>query len=95
MPLFIDVHPIEGEVAATDPEQAHAPDPQVQGGRAGSDELFWIGQKAGETFWLVEASSVQAAHAVHQRTHGPVTSRIYEVQPGSPWFSGGRNGGRT
>jgi hypothetical protein len=91
MPLFIDVHTIEGESAA-DLAEEHVRDLEAQAGDAGEHEPFWIGQKGGKAFWLVEAPSVEDAQAAHRRTHGPMASEIYEVQRGAPWFSRKRHG---
>ncbi len=88
MPLFIDVHTEDHEDGAEDLAPAPAREPGAQGGRASEDEPFWLGDKAGKVFWLVEAPSAEDARAVHRRAHGAVTSKIYEVQPDTPWFSG-------
>jgi hypothetical protein len=87
MPLFIDVHTLEGEPSAELAEE-HVQDLETQGGHTSDHEPFWIGQKAGKVFWLVEAPSVEAAQEAHRRTHGAMASEIYEVQRSSPWFSG-------
>jgi hypothetical protein len=95
MPLFIDVHTIDAEGSAAEAAEAHARDLETQGAQDSDLVPFWIGQKAGKVFWLVEAPSAEAAQAAHHKTHGPMASEIYEVQAGSAWFSRRREGGGT
>jgi hypothetical protein len=43
---------------------------------------YWVDEKAGKIFCLVEAPSKEAAHTVHREAHGLVADEIYEVQEG-------------
>jgi len=44
---------------------------------------YWVDERAGRVFCLVEAPSADAAAAVHRQAHGLVASHIYQVQEGS------------
>jgi len=79
MPLFMDVHTIEGGVSAADVAGAHERDLETQG-RYGVDyKRYWVDEEAGKIFCLVEAVSAEAANTVHQEAHGLVADEIYAV----------------
>lgn len=83
MPLFMDVHHMDGGVGLGDVAQAHMADLQTQG-RYDVDYLrYWVDETAGRIFCLVEAPSADAAATVHREAHGLVADEIYEVQEGS------------
>ena len=83
MPLFLDVHDIPGGVAVEDVARARLADLQVQAGHDVRYLRYWVDERAGRVFCLVEAPSADAAAAVHRQAHGLVASRIYQVQEGS------------
>ena len=83
MPLYLDVHNIEGGVSAQDVAQAHMKDLEVQGEHGVNYKSYWVDEKAGKVFCLVEAPNAEAAHTVHREAHGLVADEIYEVQEGS------------
>ena len=61
MPLFMDVHTIEGGVTAEDVAQAHQADLETQG-RYGVDyKRYWVDEQAGKVICLVEAPDAEAA----------------------------------
>ncbi len=79
MPLFMDVHTIDGGVAAADVAGAHQKDLETQG-RYGVNYLrYWVDESAGKIFCLVEADSTDAANTVHREAHGLVADEIYPV----------------
>ena len=81
MPLYMDVHNLDG-VAAKDVADAHMKDVEIQG-RYGVDyKHYWVDEKAGKIFCLVEAPDAETARRVHQEAHGLVADEIYEVQEG-------------
>lgn len=82
MPLFMDVHNIEGGVSASDVAGAHAKDLEVQAKYGVSYLRYWVDQSAGKIFCLVEAGSVEDANAVHREAHGLVADEIYKVVEG-------------
>lgn len=79
MPLFMDVHTIEGGVSANDVAGAHRKDLETQG-RFGVKYLrYWVDEGAGKIFCLVEADDPEAANTVHREAHGLVADEIYPV----------------
>lgn len=82
MPLYMDVHSIEGGVSAGDVAAAHMKDLQEQAKHGVDYKSYWVDEKAGKVFCLVEAPNAEAAHTVHRDAHGLVADEIYEVQQG-------------
>ena len=83
MPLYMDVHKIEGGVSASDVAAAHQRDLEVQGEHGVNYKSYWVDEKAGRVFCLVEAPDPEAAHRVHREAHGLVADEITEVKEGS------------
>ncbi|HWT26271.1 MAG TPA: DUF4242 domain-containing protein [Solirubrobacteraceae bacterium] len=83
MPLFMDVHTLEGGVSAADVAAAHARDVETQASYGVDYKSYWVDEKAGKIFCLVEAPNAEAAHTVHREAHGLVADEIYEVHQGS------------
>jgi hypothetical protein len=79
VPLFMDVHNMEGGVSADDVAKAHQADLATQEGRDVEYKRYWVDEKAGKIFCLVDAPDADAAHAVHRDAHGLVADEIYEV----------------
>ncbi len=79
MPLFLDVHNIEGGVSADDVAGAHAADLQTQEKYGVSYIKYWVDEEAGKIFCLVEAGSAEDANTVHREAHGLVADEIYPV----------------
>jgi hypothetical protein len=48
-----------------------------------NDKSYWVDEKAGKIFCLVEAPDAESAHRVHREAHGLVADEIYEVSEGS------------
>ena len=82
MPLFMDIHHIDGGVTMDDVAQAHAADLQTQGPHDVQYLKYWVDEAQGQIFCLVEAPSAEAAAAVHQEAHGLVADQIFPVQEG-------------
>jgi len=83
MPKFMDVHSMEGGVSASDVAQAHAADVKTQGEYGVKYERYWVDEKAGKIFCLVDAPDADTAATVHREAHGLVADEIYEVHEGS------------
>ena len=79
MALFIDVHTIEGGVAASDVAAAHEADLATQGAHEVNYLRYWLDEEAGKIFCLVEAPDAEAANTVHRKAHGLVADEIYPV----------------
>jgi hypothetical protein len=83
MPLFMDVHNLEGGVSAKDVADAHMKDVETQGQYGVNYKQYWVDEKAGKIFCLVEAPDAETAHTVHREAHGLVADEIYEVSEGA------------
>jgi hypothetical protein len=83
MPLFMDVHSLEGGVSAKDVAEAHAKDVETQGKYGVDYRSYWVDENAGKIFCLVEAPDAEAAMTVHREAHGLVADEIYEVEQGN------------
>ena len=79
MPLFMDVHSMAGGVAAGDVAKAHQADLATQATYGVEYKRYWVDEKAGKIFCLVEAPDAEAATTVHREAHGLVADEIYEV----------------
>jgi hypothetical protein len=83
MPLFMDVHTLGGPVPLANAAEAHAADLKTQG-RYGVNYLrYWVDEKAGKIFCLVEAPDADAAASVHREAHGLVAEAVFAVTEGS------------
>ncbi len=83
MPLYMDVHNVAGGVSASDVADAHMKDLQEQAKHGVNYKSYWVDEKAGKIFCLVEAPDAEAANRVHREGHGLVANEIYEVTEGS------------
>jgi hypothetical protein len=79
MPLFMDVHNIEGGVSADDVAGAHMRDLETQGKYGVKYIKYWVDESAGKIFCLVDAPSAEDANTVHREAHGLVADEIYPV----------------
>ena len=79
MSLFMDVHSIEGGVSARDVAGAHKADLETQDKYQVSYLRYWVDEKAGKIFCLVEADNAEDANTVHREAHGLVADEIYPV----------------
>ena len=83
MPLFMDIHTLDGPVSAGQAAGAHQADLATQG-RYGVDyKQYWVDAEHGRIFCLVEAPDAEAAISVHREAHGLVADEIIEVKEGS------------
>jgi Nickel responsive protein SCO4226-like len=96
MPLFMDVHTIDGGVSVDDVAKAHTADLQTQGTYDVSYLRYWVDQARGKVFCLVDAPDASAAATVHRHAHGLVANEVYLVNEGTRPASrvGDRNGAR-
>jgi Protein of unknown function (DUF4242) len=83
VPLFMDIHEIDGGVGMDDVAQAHVADLKTQGAYDVQYLRYWVDERAGRVFCLVEAPTAEAAADVHREAHGLVAEHIYRVQEGS------------
>ena len=83
MPLYMDVHTVDGGVAVGDVVKAHQADLQTQGAYNVRYLRYWVDETRGKIFCLAEAPSAEAAELVHREAHGLVADEVYQVQEGS------------
>ncbi len=83
MPLFMDIHTIDGGVGIADVAQAHSADLAEQDSHGVQYLRYWVDEGAGKIFCLVDAPDAEAANTVHREAHGLVADEIYPVQEGS------------
>jgi Protein of unknown function (DUF4242) len=82
MPLFIDVHTLDDPVALCDVTHAHDADVRTQGAHGVHYLRYWVDERAGKIFCLVDAPSAEVAADVHREAHGLVAQEIYQVTEG-------------
>ena len=83
MPLFMDVHNMEGGVASEDVAKAHMADVQEQDQHGVKYLKYWVSEAEGKIFCLVDAPDAESANTVHREAHGLVADEIYPVSEGS------------
>jgi hypothetical protein len=79
MPLFMDMHNIDGGVSASDAAAAHEADLATQAAYGVNYLRYWVDEEAGKIFCLVDAPDAEAAKTVHRQAHGLVADEIYPV----------------
>lgn len=82
MPLFMDVHHMDGSVSAADVAGAHEQDLKVQAKYGVDYKLYWVDEAGGKIFCLVDAPDADTAAAVHREAHGLVADEIHPVIAG-------------
>ncbi len=82
MPLYMDVHTIDGGVGLDDVAKAHQADLATQGSHGVNYQQYWVNEQQGKVFCLVEAPSAEAAITVHLQAHGLVADDIFLVEEG-------------
>jgi hypothetical protein len=80
MPMFMDIHEVQG-ATAEDVARAHLADMQLQDRYGVQYHKYWFNESRGKIFCLCSAPSPDAAASVHREAHGLVASRIIEVEP--------------
>jgi len=82
MPLFTDVHTINGGVGIGEVAEAHGADLKIQDKHDVRYLRYWVVEQAGKVFCLIDAPSAAAAVAVHREAHGFVADNVYKVSRG-------------
>jgi hypothetical protein len=83
MPLYMDVHTIDGGVSVDDVAKAHMADLQTEGKYDVRYLRYWVNESEGKVFCLVDAPSADVASTVHREAHGLVADAVFEVKEGS------------
>ncbi|GAY09318.1 DUF4242 domain-containing protein [Pseudonocardia sp. N23] len=82
MPLFMDVHNMDGTINLDDVAKAHEADLRVQAAHGVDYRQYWVDAANGKIFCLVDAPSAEEAAAVHREAHGLVADEIHPVAEG-------------
>ncbi|MEZ0446964.1 DUF4242 domain-containing protein [Cellulomonas sp. ICMP 17802] len=83
MPLFMDIHRVDGPVGMKDVAQAHQADLATQGAYDVNYLKYWVDESQGKIFCLVDAPDAETAATVHREAHGLVADEIYRVDEGA------------
>src|ERR1700753_973252 len=81
--LFLDMHDMGPRKGTADAAAgAHQRDLATQGKYGVDFKAYWVDEKAGKIYCLIEAPSADAALAVHKEAHGLMPQSIEEVSAG-------------
>jgi leucyl aminopeptidase (aminopeptidase T) len=83
MPLYLDEHRHVPGANAKGVAEAHMKDLQTQSKHGVKYLRYWVDEKQGKIWCLVEAPNKEAAERVHREAHGLVADEIHEVSEGS------------
>lgn len=78
MPIYMDLHILPG-IKAKDVAEAHRRDMLIQEDHACKCMTYWIDEKRGNVFCLIEAPDEEAVKEMHHKAHGLIPHRIIEV----------------
>jgi AraC-like DNA-binding protein len=82
MPLYMDFHKIDN-VTLDDVKSAHTADVSIQEKYGVKYHQYWVNQKEGTVFCLVEGPDAETCELVHQLAHGNLPCAMTEVEHGS------------
>ena len=80
--LFLDEHDL-GKVSAKDVAEAHKKDLATEGKYGVEYLAYWVDEKAGKVWCLVDAPDKEAANQTHREAHGLVAHTLFEVKQGA------------
>ena len=83
MPMYMDTHRGVTGVTAQALAEAHKKDLEVQEKYGVKYQKYWLDEKEGNVYCLVDAPNAEAAAKVHKEAHGLVAQEIHEVIEGS------------
>lgn len=73
---------MDGAIGIDNVAQAHQADLEIQSKHDVNYLPYWVDEKNGKIFCLVDAPSADAAATVHRVAHGLVAGEIYPVAEG-------------
>lgn len=76
----MDIHEL-GNVSAEDVAKAHVADLEAQEKYGVNYLKYWVNEKCGKVFCLVEAPNPEAANSCHREAHGLVARKMIEIEP--------------
>jgi class 3 adenylate cyclase len=77
----MDIHNLPEGASAEDVAKAHAKDVETQQKYGVEYQKYWVNEKTGKVFCLVNAPNAEAAKCVHREAHGLLAEKIIEVEP--------------
>jgi hypothetical protein len=83
MPLYMDMHHLDGPVDADAVAKAHEADLRTQGQYGVDYRHYWVDEARGKIFCLVDAPDPETAARVHREAHGLEAQDIYPVVEGA------------
>jgi class 3 adenylate cyclase len=78
MPLYVDIHQLEG-LTLQDVAAAHSADEAIQEKYGVTYIKYWCNEPGGKVFCMCSAPDAAAAERVHMEAHGMKAERIIEV----------------
>ena len=81
MPLFLDTHKVK-EVTATAVADAHKKDLEFQGKYGVKFLKYWVDEKPGNVYGLIDAPNAEVAAKGHKKVHGLVADENHEIKEG-------------
>jgi len=83
MPRYMDTHKHVKGITAKAAADAHEKDLEVQKKYGVNYLKYWVDEKNGNIFCLIDAPDAETAVRVHKEAHGLVADEIVEVKEGS------------
>ena len=78
MPIYMDIHEVPG-AAAVDLAEAHRKDMLIQDEFRCKCMTYWLDEKRGNAFCLIEAPDQSVLEEMHRKSHGFIPHKIIEV----------------
>ena len=83
MPTYMDVHTLDGGVAAGDVAAAHQADLETQNKYGVHYTRYWVDEDNAKVYCLSEAHNAKAVSSAHAEAHGLVPQNVHEVTSGN------------
>lgn len=78
MPIYMDLHIVPG-ITPRDAAEAHRMDILIEEEHDCKCMTYWVDEKRGNAFCLINAPSKNAVEEMHSKAHGLVPYKIIEV----------------
>lgn len=82
MPLYMDIHILDDVFTMEDARKAHLRDVAVQDKYGVISHQYWVNEKAGTAYCLMEAPDKESCAIVHREANGFEACQIVEVEGG-------------
>src|SRR6266496_1580873 len=91
MPLYMDFHKFPF-ITIEEAKKAHTADEKIQNKYGVKFHQYWVNEKTGAVFCLVEGPDEKTVEMVHQTAHGHIACAMVEVERGYYELIMGENG---